>query len=256
TSSIIVNSAGTYLVTVTNNNGCTGTTSATITVNANPIPVITASGPTSFCAGDSVVLNAGSYSSYIWNNGATTQNITESTSGLYSATVTDANGCTGGASATITVNQNPTPIITTNGPNAICSGDSVALNAGTYASFHWNNGASTQSIFANTAGTYHVTVTTINGCTGTASISISVNPNPTPSITVIGHINFCYGDSIILETGNFPYYSWSNGGNSQSIYVHTTNQYKVTVTNSFGCTGTDSIIVSAGPFFLPNISPI
>ncbi len=101
TASITVNTVGNYTVTVTDNNGCTGSASINIAVFSNPVPVI--AGTLSFCGGTSTTLNAGSgYSSYSWNTGATSQSIVVNTVGIFTVTVTNANGCSGSASVTTT----------------------------------------------------------------------------------------------------------------------------------------------------------
>ena len=74
TQSISVTATGNYSVTVTDANGCTGTTSAAVTVNALPSPSV--SGPPSVCSGTAVTYDAGAgYTGYQWNTGATTQTI-------------------------------------------------------------------------------------------------------------------------------------------------------------------------------------
>src|SRR5690606_1018232 len=115
TREITVIASGDYSVTVGDANGCSGTSPAmAVTVHENPAPVITADGPTEFCEGGSVVLSApAGYASYAWTNGATTREITVVTSGEYSVTVHDANGCMGASPAmTVTVYPNPVPVIT------------------------------------------------------------------------------------------------------------------------------------------------
>jgi len=104
TPTIIVSTSGSYNVTVTDANGNTGI-SNTITVTANPAPsaTITVSGSTNFCPGGSVTLTANTGTSYAWSNGAQTQSINATTSGSYSVTVTNANGCSA-TSAPVTVN--------------------------------------------------------------------------------------------------------------------------------------------------------
>ena len=57
TSQINATTTGTYTVTVSNSAGCTGSTSAYVTVNPSPAPEILANGPTSFCQGGSVQLS-------------------------------------------------------------------------------------------------------------------------------------------------------------------------------------------------------
>jgi hypothetical protein len=101
---------GTYSVTVTDNNNCSGSASITVTEASNLSPVI--SGNTAFCAGSSTTLDVGSgFSTYLWNTGATTQTITVNSAGTYSVTVTDAGGCSGDTQVVVTENPLPTPSI-------------------------------------------------------------------------------------------------------------------------------------------------
>lgn len=96
--------AATYSVVVTDANNCTA--NASVIIN-DPAPFnvsITASDTTTFCPGDSVVLSSSAASSYAWSNGSTLQNVTITTSGSYSVTATDANGCSASSSpVTVTV---------------------------------------------------------------------------------------------------------------------------------------------------------
>lgn len=236
-SSINVSSAGTYTVTVYGN-CASATASKTITVS-NPSPNITANGPTTFCQGGSVTLNAGTgFSSYAWSNGANSQTINVTTGGTYTVTVTQ-NGCTGTDSEVVTVN-NPSVTITANGPTTFCQGGSVTLDAGAgYANYSWSNGASTQSINATTSGTYTVTVTQ-NNCTASDSKVVTVN-SASVNITPSGATTFCQGGNVTLNAGaGYTNYSWSNGSNSPTINVTQTGVYTVTVTDQNNCTAADS----------------
>ena len=140
----------------------------------------------------------------------------------------------------ITVFSSPTPTII--GDSSICFGGSSTLNSGSFSQYHWSTGSSTQTISVNTSGTYSITVTNSNGCTGTASQTVIVNPNPTPFI--LGDSSICQGDSSLLDAGSFAQYHWSTGSLTQTINVNTTNNYIVTVTNTFGCTGTAQKIIT------------
>ena len=175
--------AVTYIFALTTNN-CSDTINISVVVNPNPTPTITPNGPTTFCFGNSVTLNAGNYTSYFWNTNATTNSISASVSFTYTITVTDSNGCTGTASQAVIVNQLPVPVINHNGPTTFCIGDSVTLNVSpNFSSFHWSNNATTNTISVLTNGPYTITVSDNNGCTGTSSQSVIVNPLPQVSFT-------------------------------------------------------------------------
>ena len=250
-STINPTTAGTYTLTVTDGNGCVGNTSQAVTINANPTPAI--SGTFTVCQGTSASLTATPIATtYAWSNGATTASINPTVAGTYTVTVTNANGCTGSVSQAVVVNANPVPFIT--GTFAVCSGNSATLNGPigvtTYA---WSNGASTQSISPTTAGTYTLTVTNANGCTGTTSQAVTINSNPTPVIT--GSFVACQGNTTTLNaTAGLSSYSWSNGATTATINPSSSGTYTVTVTNASGCTGTTSQLVTINPNPAPTIT--
>ena len=244
--SISPGTAGTYTVTVTNANGCIGSTSQAVVVNNNPVPVI--SGNFVACQGFNTALNATpGMSVYNWSNGASSAGITPGVAGTYTVTVTDANGCIGSTSQLVTINPNPTPAIT--GTFAVCQGFNAALNATAgLNSYLWSNGATAASITPNTSGTYTVTVTNSNGCTGSISQLVTINPNPTPAIT--GTFTVCSGAAASLNApAGMTSYAWSNGASSASISPGTAGTYTVTVTNANGCIGSTSqaVVVNNNP---------
>ncbi len=152
TQTIVVNSAGTYSVQVTQG-GCTGNDAINITVN--PSPVVNLGPDATICAGSSITLDAGNAgATYLWSTGATTQTILVNTAGTYSVQVTQG-GCTGNDAINIAVN--PLPVVNL-GPDAtICAGSSITLDAGNLgATYLWSTGATTQTIVVNSAGTYSV----------------------------------------------------------------------------------------------------
>ncbi|HEX2899722.1 MAG TPA: T9SS type A sorting domain-containing protein, partial [Bacteroidia bacterium] len=239
----------TVVLTVTDVNGNTSSCSAIVTLNAITTPVITPSGPTVFCAGGNVVLSGtAGFVSYMWSTGASTQNITVTASGYYGLAVANANGCIALANPiAVTVIPGPTPSITASGPTTFCQGGSVNLDAGAgYSAYAWSNGGTTRVITATTSGTYTVTVTSGNGCTGVASRVVTVNPLPTVSITATNDGNICFGNSVTLTaTSGMASYAWSGGGTGAQKVVSTAGTYTVTVTNANGCVNTASFVVTA-----------
>lgn len=234
---ILISSAGIYSVTVTNALGCTASASVTAIYATLPAPVIT--GNLSFCPGGSTVLDAGTgYISYLWSTGAITRTITVLTTGDFNVTVTNAGGCTASASVLTSLFTPPVPNIT--GAAGFCAGGSTTLTAPAgYATYLWSTGSVASSITVNTSGTYIVTVTDNNGCTGSKSVAVSVFPSPVPVIS--GTLSFCGGTSTTLNAGpGYSSYLWSTGATTQIINVNTVASFTVTVTNANGCSATAS----------------
>ena len=248
---ISANTSGIYTVTVTDANGCTGSTTFNLTVNPNPSPAIT--GTTAFCQGANSTLSAGGgYTSYLWSTGAVTPTLNVTTGGTYSVTVTNAYGCSASASLPITVYSLPAPVI--NGPAGICPGASAALTTGSFAAYVWSTGSNTQTINTNVPGTYAVTVTDANGCIDSVSYTLAAYTNPTPVIT--GTAAICQNQSSLLDAGSFTSYNWSTGASTQTISVTQSGTYSVTVTNSNGCSAAASFAVLVNPLPTPAITGI
>lgn len=201
-------------------------------------PVI--SGTKQICSGITTSLNSGAgYIAYLWSTGATTQKIDVGTAATYTVTVTNASNCTATASAVVTVITSPAPTIT--GTLTFCAGSNTTLSTGTFPVYLWSTGATTKSIVRSKAGTYTVTVTSANGCTGKASATVTSVALPVPTIT--GVLSYCVGNTTTLSTSTFSSYLWSTGKKSKSIVTGVKGTYTVTVTNSGGCSGTASAIV-------------
>jgi gliding motility-associated-like protein len=187
---------------------------------------------------------------YQWSNGDMTEDLNGLNPGVYSVTITDANGCSQSASYVVDTNlPSPQPDIT--GPTEFCAGELAELGvSGAYSSVLWSNGMMTSPILVTTPGTYSVTVTNSFGCTGTATTTLTENPAPVPDIT--GPASVClFYDTITLDAGpGFTSYLWASGETSQSIDVSEFGGYFVTVTNSFGCTAFDFVIIEpmSNPF--------
>jgi hypothetical protein len=255
--------AGTYTVTVTSSQGCTG--SATKTITGSPVMNLNLAVQHVNCNGansgsiTSAVTGGTSPFTYLWNNGATTSAIANLPAGNYSLTVTDALGCTKAQS--VTVNQ-PTPIVLTfNNSNGSCGANgtsTVTATGGTpNYTYLWSTGATTASIANLAPGTYNVTVTDANNCTKTGSTSIAAYP--LMNLTVTATNTSCNGTTNGTATANVTNgtnplsYLWSNGGNTASISNLPPGTYSVTVTDGNGCTKTGSATVQLGAGLAINI---
>lgn len=238
TASITV-TQGSYTVTGTDANGCTGTASASVTELTSPN--ISISGTLSYCAGGNTTITANGGTGYVWNDAAnsTTAAITV-TQGSYTVTGTDANNCTATADATVT--ENAAPVVTISGSLTYCTGQNTTLTAGGGTAYVWDNTANTAAITV-TQGTYNVTATDANGCTGTASATVTESTSLTVSIS--GAMSYCPGANTTLTATGGSSYSWSTGSATDNITV-TQGTYTVTASN-VGCSGTASAVVTEIP---------
>jgi hypothetical protein len=239
---------GSYNLTF--NNGCnSNTVSATITQPALPsAPIITANGNTTFCQGNSIILQSSQSSGNIWSTNETTQAITVTSSGNYFVTVSSAPNCTA-TSNTISITVNPTPAtpsISASGATTFCQGGSVVLTSSANAGNVWAGGATTPSITVTTNGSYTVNVTE-NGCTSANSNPIVVTVNQTPlipNISASGPVNFCEGQSVTLTSDITTGIVWNPGGQtSASITVSSAGNFFVTNTLN-GCSSTSALVTT------------
>ncbi|RMG82660.1 MAG: T9SS C-terminal target domain-containing protein [Bacteroidetes bacterium] len=260
TQSITGLTAGTYIVTVTDANGCTA--SDTGIVNEPSALTVTTTVTNIPCNGynnGSIITNASGGTSpyyYTWNNLATTSNLTGLTTGIYSLTVSDYNGCTNSTSTTI--NEPPAISVSLSVTSSTCNNANGSISVFTSGgispySYNWSTGATTSTITGLMAGTYSVTVTDYNGCTTSASGTVS---EPAAiSLFITATDASCAGNndgSVITNVtgGTTPYsYSWSNGATTQNITGLIAGTYSVTVTDYNGCTASASDVVS-DPAFL------
>ena len=241
--STTVSTAGSFTVTLTDGNGCSATSLATeVIVNPDPTPSISASGALAFCDGGDVSLDAGSgYVSYNWSNGDMNQSITVSSSGTYTVTVEDANGCSGFASETVTVLPNPTPIITTStGGTVICTGTPLTLLSNYGSGNSWSNGGSLPSTSVTTQGTYTLTVTDVNSCSASTDITLTEAPcTPTTQLRNIdcGRLDFALTGIMVANVvpGATKYeFEFSQAGNVVATKLQNSNQLNIaSVTPAF-----------------------
>jgi len=244
--------AGTYDVTVTDANGCTATESVEVTepavLSANSVVTnVSCNGGNNGTINLTVTGGTAPYT-YAWSNTATTEDLSGLEAGTYDVTVTDANGCTATTSAAVT---EPT-ILSVNGTetNVSCNGGNngaidLTVSGGTAPyTYSWSNTATTQDLSGLSAATYTVTVTDSKGCTATESISVTEPTSLSISSTIADAINNDGTIDLSIIGGTAPYsYSWSNSATTQDLSGLTPGTYSVTITDTNGCSISDSFIV-------------
>jgi gliding motility-associated-like protein len=206
---------------------------------------------TMICDGDSVTITTDPGYSYLWNTGQVSQSIVVYNPDVYSVILTNSYNCKDTLYSTIVVNDLPNPP-TILGNQPFCIGDSTTLSTSlVYPNYQWSNGSTLPTITIYDQSTYTLTITDNNGCSSTDSIISFVNPLPVFNITGINEL--CFPDSSLIRCSNiYPTYVWNNGQSTQSIYVSTTGNYSLIVTDNNGCSDTSDFNFISRP--LPIVS--
>jgi len=243
-SSIVVNTTGTYFVTVVDEFGCTDT--AQISVIEFPTINATIQGQNSYCEGTSTSLSINNSGVNIqWSTGETTQNIIVNEAITYFVTITDTNSCSATDSILVEENQPTNVIISQN--NTLCTNSVITLLLNQeFSSYLWSTSETTDTLVVNQQGEYSITVTDENGCESSDTIIIAEYTNPNPQI--IGDSIKCINDTILLSLSDeYASYLWSVGEETQSIAIEIADIYSVFVTDTNGCSAYDTIVVSQYP---------
>lgn len=264
--------AGTYTVTVTDGIFCSKTQTVVI------------SGPTDALNGTSSVTNVSCFGgsngtatitasggtpgyTYLWSNGATTATATGLLAGIYSVTITDNKSCTktinninvGAPTSVISGIPSSTPVSCFGGSNGSASVTAFGGTPGyTYSWFpSGGNGAEASGL---TAGTYSVTITDANSCTGFVNNIVVGGPtailNGTTSTTAASCFGGNNGTATVTASGGKPGYTYlwfPSGGTDATASGLTAGSYSVTITDINSCTRTiNNINVGESPAIIPN----
>lgn len=262
--------AGVYSVTVTNAAGCTNIAQDTISqptqLTASVVSTVNQSCTESNNGTATVSAGGGTMPyTYAWPNGQTTAIATGLAAGAHVATITDANGCSVNATASIgfTPSNLTATISLVNGVS--CNGLSDATATGITSggsgslSLTWSTGASTDTVSGLAAGTYSLIVNDSVGCADTASVNVSqptvlnISLSNTP-VLCNGASNGTISSSRTGGTSPFSY-NWNTGATSTGIAQAAAGTYTVVVTDNNGCTATANTTVSQPtPIAVTNIS--
>ncbi|PCJ89614.1 MAG: hypothetical protein COA57_01730 [Flavobacteriales bacterium] len=246
--------SGTYSVTVTDNNGCQGTANAIIT-EPSPISIsFTTTNVTCNGGADGAIdltVSGGTLGyTYIWTNGATTEDLNGILAGTYNVTIIDSSGCQAITSATL---NEPNPItLTINTVDASCGAAdgsaSINVSGGTSPyTYMWSSGGTADTEMGLVAGSYYVTITDANSCTILDSINIS---NSIPAVLISTNDVTCNGSNdgsatITASGGATPYsYNWSSGVTDSAATGLTAGNYIVSVSDINGCMAIQSFAIN------------
>ncbi|MBL7828067.1 MAG: VCBS repeat-containing protein [Saprospiraceae bacterium] len=238
--------AGTYTVTATDAAACTEVMSVVIT---EPPPLISAgimAQPT--CQGQalgSVTFMGASQGtppySLLWNNGATTNSITDLVGAFYRLTLTDANGCS--IFHQIQVITHPLPVVSADVTHLSCHSANngqidLSVSGNPQFEYDWSNGATLEDLNQLAAGSYTVTVSDTNGCSSTQQFTIQ-QPQALTLNALVG-ADTCETSDGFIQTqvggGTTPYqFHWSNAANTSALTGLPAGQYTLTLTDQNGC---------------------
>ena len=249
--------AGTYVLTVTDMNGCTTVQNITVTAPQPLDPLLAPfayqSGSNTSCAG----INDGSIDASLFGgvpsytlNWTGPNNFSSSSAtinglepGTYCLTVTDANNCVVQECVDVIANTVVNASATSTDANCGATTGAVDLSVnggGAPYTFQWDTGAQTEDISGVIAGTYSVTITDANGCsinetaTVVGSPAVDAEAN-TFNVPCNGGSDGSIDLSVIVGTGPYSY-DWSNGDDTEDISDLDANDYTVTITDAMGCT--------------------
>ncbi len=254
TEDLINLTSGSYTVTVSAGGSCTASSSYSVADSTMPpMPVGTSTATTCGQSNGAIDLNvtpAGAYT-YLWSNGGNTEDLSAIPAGTYSVTVTSTNGCTNTTSVIVPDNSNPILLNGITVPNTSCSQPNGAIDItvttpGTFT-YAWSNGEISEDLQQLTGGTYSVTVTSLDGCTGTASFDIlNTNSNFTFNGIILPNTS-CISpngsiDVTVNPAGSYTFL-WTSGASTEDLANLSAGIFGVTVSDVNNCSSIASFSI-------------
>lgn len=258
--------AGTYGLTVTDADGCFVRTTATVAQPSPIAPNLTATGVTAAGANDGAVASIVSGGTapyfYQWSDGRISESIDLLSEGVYTLTVSDANGCT--AEQTTTVNAAGCAISASiEATDPACGGEAsgaarlTVLGATDPIEIVWSNGATGAVADGLAAGNHIATITDAAGCVFVVSTQINGIQPLTSGIQAQANV-LCPADATgslraFALGGTQPYnFEWSNDSQDATNNLLGVGDYTLTVSDANGCTSQVSATISA----TDNVPPV
>ncbi|MDR2010127.1 MAG: gliding motility-associated C-terminal domain-containing protein [Bacteroidales bacterium] len=252
----LINSPGSYTITITGANGCTSSGTINITEDFTPpqASITNNTGTNTInCTTSNISLTATGGGTYLWNNTASSPNIIVADAGNYIVTVTGANGCSNVSSVNISEDLGlPTiNIVNNSGTNVLnCNTPSISLTATGGVSYSWTGDHNDANITIISPGTWNVATVGANGCTDNVNITISSDFTP-PTVNITNQTGTtvldCNNSHINVVADGGVSYIWSNSVATAANSISAPGTYIVTVTGANGCENTAEISITQPP---------
>jgi len=238
-STITIDSAGNYSLSLSNSYGCTSQDSIEVQrIGAVPVNL---GNDTLLCSGDTMVFDVNiEGASYLWYNDSVSSAISITSGDFIWVEQTDSQECI--TRDTVIVASSQTPTVNFNA-NRFCKGDSIILDIGnTNNTIAWLSGQDTSVLTINEPGLVSVTVTNQEGCSVTAAMT--VEELALPNFSLGNDTTICQGASIKIGAGQaYTLYNWSGGSQDSSITVTSPDTIILSVTDSNTCQSSDTVII-------------
>ncbi|RYY27223.1 MAG: T9SS type B sorting domain-containing protein, partial [Chitinophagaceae bacterium] len=233
--------------------------------DSGPVSITISADQTGACEGAKVtftpsVLNEGPSTTYEWFvNGSSTNIKTKQfqsqllkNKDKVSLTVTTINNnpCSTGTKVSsaeyiVTLVPGPRPLLADR--SKLCSGESHIFDPGEFKTYLWQDGSTGRAFEAKKAGTYFVTVTDNQGCTG-SDTSVITGVFNKPVVTLPGDTTLCDRTTLTIRPDQiFSSYRWSDGSSNNSLKITQAGTYSIEVSDENDCKAKDFIVVKYQP---------
>lgn len=205
---------GTYTALAMSANGCTNTAQKNIVIHA--LPVITAVGPATTCAGNPITLSGTGGIAYSWmpgNLSGGTVTVTPMFNTTYTVTGTDANGCMNTSTIQPSVMAAPVIAAISSNPGGVCQGEQLTLAANGASTYTWMPGnlqGASVNVTLAVSTNFTVTGTSSAGCSNSLTMAQLVDPTPTVT-AVLGSVTACEGAPVSAIASGATSYTWMPG---------------------------------------------
>ena len=230
-----------YMVKAGNTPGCF--VYDTIRIRVMQVSEVRLGNDTSFCNGDSVLLDAGAgFAALQWNTGSTGRFQVAKSAGYYAVNATASNDCSSRDTLRV-VQVYPNPQVNLGNDTVICAGSTRVLDAGAFTRYTWSTGAVSRTITINDSGYYRVAVTDANNCKAGGSLYVA-KKIMVPSQFLSADTAICnYGEIVLSPLKSFAHYNWNTGAIQAALIVNAPGLYWLQVADEYNCEGRDTIKV-------------